>query len=112
MTRVGASVLKPESPSRALGRLAFVRRVIVAHRPGGADGRDGVLEDHVIGAAVLEDDGEPIEVLHPTFELGPIHEPDLQDEFLAARVIQKDVLYVRLRRRWLGLTSLWHSGVY
>ena len=56
-----------------------------------------MLEDHVIGAGVLDDHGEPIEVLDPPLEVGAVHQADVHRQLFAARVIQEDILDVRLR---------------
>src|SRR5918999_5810747 len=55
---------------RGRRRSPLVCRIVVAHRSRRTNRGDGVLEDHVIGAAVLDDHGEPIEVLHASLELG------------------------------------------
>ena len=47
------------------GYSGLVAGVVVADRPRRPDRRDRVLEDHVIGAALFDDDGETIEVLDP-----------------------------------------------
>ena len=65
--------------------------------PRRADRRDRVLEDHVIGAGVLDDHGEAIEVLDAPLELGAVHQADVHRQLLAPRVVQEHVLDVRLR---------------
>ena len=73
---------------------------------GRTDRGDRVLEHHVVGAVVLDDDGEAIEVLHATLEVGAVHQADVDRQLLAPRVVEEHVLNVRLR--WSGprLTDL------
>src|SRR5260370_41405637 len=78
----------------------LLMREIVGHRPRRADGRNRVLEDHVIGAAVIDDHGKAIEVLDPALELGSVHHPNGDGELLATDVVEKDVLEVRLGGFW------------
>src|SRR5439155_13568283 len=54
------------------------------------------LENHVIGPAVIEDERKPIEILDATLQLAAVHHPDRDDELLAAHVVEKHVLNVRL----------------
>jgi hypothetical protein len=75
---------------------ALLGRTVVGNRLRGANGGDRVLEDHIVGAGVIEDDRKSIEILDPAFELGAIHHPDRHGELLAAHVVQEDVLNVRL----------------
>src|SRR5258706_3193621 len=72
------------------------RPEVVGDRLGRLDGRDRVLEDHVVGARVIEHHGRPIEVLDAAFELRSVHHPHGDRELLAADVIEKHVLDVRL----------------
>ena len=66
----------------------LVTRIVVADRPRRPDRCNRVLEDHVIGAALLDDHGKAIEVLDATLEIAAVHEADLDRQLLAARVIQ------------------------
>ena len=79
------------------GRSGLVAGVVVAHRARRSDRRDGMLEHHVVGAGVLDDHGEAIEVLDPPFEVRSIHQADVHRQLFAPRVVQEDVLNVRLR---------------
>ena len=72
-------------------------REVVGDRLGRLDGGDGVLEQHVIGAALVEDQREAIEVLDPPLELAAVHHPDGDGELLAPHVVEEDVLDVGLR---------------
>jgi hypothetical protein len=56
---------------------------------GRTDRGDRVLEHHVVGAIVLDDDGEAIEVLHATFEVGAVHQADVHRQLLASRVVEE-----------------------
>src|SRR5262245_38293145 len=58
------------------------------------DGRDRVLEDHLILARLIEHEREAIEVLDAAFDLAAVHHPDQDGELLAADVVQEDVLNV------------------
>src|SRR5206468_7300985 len=69
---------------------------VIGDRLRRLDRRDRVLEDHVVGAAVIEHQREAIEVLDASLELDPVHHPDRDDELLAPDVVQKDILDVRL----------------
>src|SRR5258705_12726985 len=70
-----------------------------------------MFEDHVIGPAVLDDHGEAIEILHPAFDFGAVHETDVDGQFFTPRVIQEDVLDIRLSGGGPGLTCCcWHRG--
>jgi hypothetical protein len=78
--------------------LALVCRVVITYRPRRPDGRNGVLEDHVVGTGMLDDHCEAIEVLDPSLELGAIHEPHQYGKLFTSSVIEEDVLNVRLGR--------------
>src|SRR6185503_3761798 len=61
-------------------RSGLVCRVVVAHGARRADRRDRVLEHHMVGAAVLDDHREAIEVLDAAFEVGAVHQSDLHGQ--------------------------------
>src|SRR5947208_1833099 len=85
------------SQTRAsLGPLALLMREIVGNRLRRLNRGNRVLEDHMVGAAVIQHQREAIEVLDAAFELDPIHHPDRDDELLAPDVVQEDILDVRL----------------
>src|SRR5688572_18587442 len=86
----------------------LVSRVVVADGSRRTQGGDGVLEKHVIDSAGLDYHGEPIEVLDATFELRAIHEPDQDGKLLAAHVVEKHILDVRMGGCRLRLTCLRH----
>src|SRR5262245_27382724 len=65
-----------------------------------------MLEHHVIGAVVFDDDSEAVEVLDAALEVGPVHQPDVHGQLFTTRVVQEDVLNVGLRRRGTRLTDL------
>src|SRR6185503_3108298 len=88
------------------GASGLVRRIVVPHRARGSDGGDRVLEDHVVGAVVLDDHREAIEVLDAALEVRPVHQPDVDGQLLAPRVVEEHILDVGLRRRWTRLTYL------
>src|SRR5262252_4439062 len=76
---------------------ALLMGEVIGHRFRRLDAGDRVLEDHVVGARLIEHEREAIEVLDPAFELDAVHHPDRDDELLAAHVVEEDVLDVRLR---------------
>src|SRR3954466_3055719 len=82
-------------------------REVVGNRLGGFDGGDRVLEDQVIDAALVEDQGEPIEILDPPLELAAVHHPDRDRQLLAPHVVEEYVLDVRLR---FGFRGGCHQG--
>ncbi len=51
-------------------------RSSVADAARGTDGGDRVLENHAIGALVIDDHGEAVEVLDARFDILAIHQPD------------------------------------
>ena len=57
-----------------------------------------IICDHVIDAALIEHQREPIEVLDPSLELAAVHHPDRDGELFAAYVVEEDVLDVGLGR--------------
>jgi hypothetical protein len=89
-----ATIRSKRTPMRATSGLVRGRREVVGDGTVGTDGRDGVLEHHVVDAFVIDDQREAIEVLDATLEHLPIHEADLHDEPLATRRIQEHVLNV------------------
>src|SRR5688572_3328620 len=103
-----SSTIRMTRRMAAGGVSALVCGVVVAHRARRADRRDGVLEHHVVGAAMLDDDGEAVEILDAPLELRAVHQPHEHREFFAARVIEKDVLNVGLCGGGLGVTCLGH----
>src|SRR3954463_5745144 len=69
-------------------------REVVGNRSRRLDRGDGVLEDQVVDAALIENQREPIEILDPSFELAAVHHPDRDRQLLAPHVVEKDVLDV------------------
>ena len=51
----------------------------------------------MVGTGMLDDHGEAIEVLDTPLEVRAIHQADVHRELFAPRVVQEDVLDVRLR---------------
>src|SRR5262245_5396979 len=100
----GSSPMPTPSMTMTMARLngrrgaltGLLVREIVRHRPRRLDRRDGVLEDHVIGAAVIEHQREAIEVLDAPLELRAVHHADGDRELLAPHIVEKHVLDVRL----------------
>src|SRR5215510_11283084 len=74
----------------------LLMREVVRDRLRGLDGGNRVLEDHVIAAALIEHEREAIEVLDASFELTAVHHSNRDRELLAADVVEKDVLNIRL----------------
>src|SRR5262245_28862178 len=110
MTRSSRRPPDASDEAAIVRRSALVAGVVVAHRTRGANGGDRVLEDHVIGTVVLDNDGKAVEVLDAALEIGPVHEPDLHRQPFATRVVQEHVLNVGLRGSGLRLTCLRHYG--
>ena len=73
----------------------MVRREVIGHAARRADRGDRVLENQMIHAAMLDDERKAIEVLDTRFELAAVEQVDGDGQFLAARVIEKDVLNIR-----------------
>src|SRR5262245_4097137 len=67
---------------------------VVRNRLRRLDRRDRVLEQHVVGAVLLDDDGETIEVLDAAVDLAAVHHADGDGELLAPHVIEENVLDV------------------
>src|SRR5688572_21292008 len=99
MTRRGRA---STAGSGMAGLARLVRGVVAADAARRADGRDGVLEDQVVDAAVIHDQGEAIEVLDPPFHRLTVEELNHDGQLLAAGIVQEDVLDVRRPGR-LGL---------
>ena len=87
------------------GGSGLVRRIVIPHGAGRTNRRDRMLEHHVIGAVVLDDDREAIEVLDAALEVRPVHQSDVHGQLFTTRVVQEDVLNVGLRRRGTRLTD-------
>src|SRR6185436_12490493 len=83
---------------------------VVRHRSLRADRGDGVLEHELVRAVDLDDDGEPIEILDASVELSSVEQVNGDGEAVAARVIQEDILDVRLRRGRSLFSDLGHQG--
>src|SRR5262245_26839053 len=77
----------------------LLMREVVGDRSRSLDRRDRVLEDHVVRAALIEHEREPIEILDASVELGPVQHADRDVELLPTHVIEEDILNVRLRVR-------------
>src|SRR5262245_51221876 len=84
-------------------------REIVRHGPRRLDGRDGVLEDHVIGAALVEHEREAIEVLDAPLELGAVHHANRDRQLFAPYIIEEHVLDVWLRVDRFGIGGRSHQ---
>src|SRR4029077_17663887 len=95
MARVNMSRAKgagqPGGAGRALPRL---RPEVVRDRLGRGDHGDRVLEDHVIGAGVVEHHRKAIEILDSALELRAVHHPEWKGVVFGAHVVQEDVLDV------------------
>src|SRR5262245_33749992 len=72
-------------------------REVIGHRFRRLDAGDRMLEDHVIGAALVQHEREAVEVLDASLELAAVHHPDRDGELFAPHVVEEDVLNVRLR---------------
>src|SRR5262245_9778822 len=90
----------------------MLRREIVRDRSQACDGRDGMLEDQMVGAFDLDDEGEAIEALDASLEVPAVHEMNADRQPITPRVIQEDVLNVglRWRGRQPGFGNLSHQG--
>src|SRR5262245_11835228 len=77
---------------RSRESMVLVRRVVAGDAARRLDRRDRVLEHHVIGAAVIDDEREAIEILDSALERLAVEEPDRNDQLFASRDVQERVL--------------------
>src|SRR5687767_9722476 len=69
-----------------------------------------MLEDQLVQSTDFDDDGELVEVLDARLELATVHQMDGDAESITTRVVEKDILDRRLRRRrGSGFSDLGHQ---